>query len=547
MSDLVKVIEDYIEREPNNPDHYEALLSIAIENEDLDLNDTVWRRTLEKITENGSKGDYDKAKRFDDLTYKSVLFGAKERFECFCMAIDYNKEPDKRFYLPRRHYLKPIVDAYQEVADGKLHFLSISMPKRSGKSQTGILFNAWMMGRFPDKSILCEGTGDALVTSFYKGILEYILPPNDYNYYEVFPTRRLIQSDAKMLSLNLDSKSRFPTFMARSIDSRQVGLSEANNILYLDDLVEGREEAKNRQRLNDKWEILSGDVLGRAIEGTPIIVCGTRYSIYDPIGHLQEEAKQHGWSWKAIEIPALDFETDESNYEYIRDGKRIFTTQFFREQRDMLSAEQFESEFQQVPFEAKGVLFEKDKLNYFFELPVDIDPDAVVAACDTADKGADFCSMPVALLYGEDVFINDVVFDDAPPLMTKPEIAKALINNRVQEVTFESNNAGSYYARDIQDILKSKGFNCSIRTKRTVSNKETRIEFASDVIIKNFWFKHPSTYARNSQYAEFMRNLCAYTRTGKNPHDDAPDSLAMLQNAIAQRQSAKVEIFQRPF
>lgn len=547
MSDLVKVIEEYIEREPNNPDHYEALLSIAIENEDYDLNDRVWHMTLDKITENGSRGDYASAKRFDELTYKSVLFGSRVRFECFCMAIDYGKEPDKRFYLPRRHYLKPIVDAYQEVADGKLHFLSISMPKRSGKSQTGILFNAWMMGRYPDKSILCEGTGDALVTSFYKGILEYILPPNDYNYYEIFPTRRLIQSDAKMLSLNLDSKSRFPTFMARSIDSRQVGLSEANNILYLDDLVEGREEAKNRQRLNDKWEVLSGDVLGRAIEGTPIIVCGTRYSIYDPIGHLQEEAKQHGWPWKAIEIPALDFETDESNYEYIRDGKRIFTTQFFREQRDMLSAEQFESEFQQVPFEAKGVLFEKEKLNYFFKLPVDINPDAVVAACDTADKGADYCSMPIALIYGEDVFINDVVFDDAPPIMTKPEIAKALINNRVQEVTFESNNAGSYYARDIQDILKSKGFNCSIRTKRTVSNKETRIEFSSDVIIKNFWFKHPSTYPRNSQYADFMRNLCAYTRTGKNPHDDAPDSLAMLQNAIAQRQSAKVEIFQRPF
>lgn len=544
---ISKVIKDCIKKEPNNPAHYEALLSIAVDEKDYNLNNWIWNRTLEKITENGVRGDYEKAKQFDDITFKSVLFGAPERFECFCMAIDYQKPPGKRFYLPRRSYLKPIVQAYQQLADGDLHFLSISMPKRSGKSQTGILFNAWMMGRHPDRSILAEGTGEALVTSFYKGILEYLAVPSEYCYYDIFPDRKLVQTDSKLLTLNLDQKSRFPTFMARSIDSRQVGLSEANNVLYLDDLVEGREEAKNRARLDDKWEVLSGDVLGRAIEGTPIVVCGTRYSIYDPIGHLQEEAKKHGWKWKAIEIPALDLKTDKSNYEFVLDGRRIFTTQFFREQRDMLSPEQFESEFQQVPFEAKGVLFDKDKLNYYFKLPVDVEPDAIVAACDTADKGADYCSMPIGYVYGDECFIVDVVFDDSPPGMTKPEIAKALISNRVQEVTFESNNAGSYFARDVQDILRSKKFNCSVRTKRTISNKETRIEFASDVIIKKFYFKHPTTYPRNSQYATFMRELCSYTRTGKNPHDDAPDSLAMLQNALAAKQAGQVEVFQRPF
>lgn len=80
--------------------------------------------------------------------------------------------------------------------------------------------------------------------------------------------------------------------MCRSIDARQVGLSEATNVLYLDDCVEGREEAKNRQRLDDKWEIISGDILGRAIEGTPIVATGTRYSLYDPIGHLRGSAKR---------------------------------------------------------------------------------------------------------------------------------------------------------------------------------------------------------------------------------------------------------------
>ena len=56
--------------------------------------------------------------------------------------------------------------------------------------------------------------------------------------------------------------------------------------------MEGREEAKNRQRLDDKWEVISGDIMGRAIEGTPMVFTGTRYSIYDPIGRVQEYAAQ---------------------------------------------------------------------------------------------------------------------------------------------------------------------------------------------------------------------------------------------------------------
>jgi len=88
---------------------------------------------------------------------------------------------------------------------------------------------------------------------------------------------------------------------------------------------------------------------------------------------------------------------------------------------------------------------------------------------------------------------------------------------------------------------------CSIRTKRTISNKQTRIEFASDNILKNFYFKDPSTYERNSQYAEFMRQVTSYTRSGKVPHDDAPDSLSLLENELRGLTGSKVEVFSRPF
>ena len=511
-----------------------------------DWNHTLRMKVTAALQTAARTGDFKAAERFNDLLFRSLLFGAPHFFDDYLQAVEWGKPLDKKFYQPRRHYLKRYVDAYQEVLEGKLDFLSISMPKRGGKSQLGINFTNMLSGKYPDRATLMEGTGDDLVKSFYLGCLEYLVTPSEYHFYDIFPESKLVQTNADTKIINLLHKSRFPTVMCRSIDARQVGLSEATNLLYLDDCVEGREEAKNRQRLDDKWEVISGDIIGRAIEGTPIVICGTRYSLYDPIGHLQEEMRKQGKRMKVIETPALDPVTDESNFEYVREGKKVFTTQYFRDQREMLSAEQWESEFQQQPFEAKGLLFPEKSLNRFFELPVDRDPDSVIAVCDTADKGEDYCSMPVAAVYGEEVYIVDVVFDDSPPEVTKPECAKALMDNLVVASTFESNNAGSYFARDVQKILTDKKYVCNIRTKRTISNKQTRIEFASDTIIKNFYFKDPSLYARNSQYAAFMKQLTTYTRSGKVPHDDAPDSLSLLENELRGLVGAKVEIFQRP-
>ena len=538
-------IRAVIDRRPGDDGAYSDLFSLCREWETEDfsaahkVNKELLALSAGQVVRGGGAKFYEQWRR-------CLLFEAPHDFDSFMTYIELDRKPEKRFYAPRKHYLRPMVQGFQDVLDGKLRLLTISMPKRAGKSQTGINFVNMLSGKFPDRSTLMEGTGDDLVKSFYNGCLEYLTVPNEYLFYDVFPDARLVQTNADSKTINLKSKSRFPTIMCRSIDARQVGLSEASNVLYLDDCVEGREEAKNRQRLDDKWEVISGDIMGRAIEGTPMVFTGTRYSLYDPIGRVQEHAQREGWAWRAIEIPALDLVTDESNYEYEREGKKVFTTAYFREQRELLSAEQFESEFQQQPFEAKGLLFNKDELNYFFELPKDRDPDTIIAVGDTAESGSDSTSMPVAMIYGSDVYIVDVVFDDSPAEVTKPECAKCLIENKVASAVFESNNAGQYYARDVDQIIRDRGYSVGIRTKRTISNKQTRIEFASDNIKKNFYFKHPSTYKRGSQYWNFMKEVTTYTRSGKVPHDDAPDSLSLLENEIRMLSGGKVEVFKRP-
>lgn len=482
------------------------------------------------------------------LLKKSYILSSREVFEDFLIAIEWDKPYKQKFYLPRK-YLKTlgIVDGYQALADGKLDVLTVSLPKRAGKTQMGVLFSTWLSGKRPDLSTLIEGAGDDLVNSFYEGILIYLDPKSGYNFYDIFPEIKLIRQKADTHIIDLQAKKRFPTVMCRSIDAQQVGLSEATNLLYLDDCVKGHEEAINKPLLEKKWETISGDIMGRMV-GCPMIITGTRYSIYDPIGKIQEYAKDAGWRILSIEVPALD-KNDNSNYEYYNPKleKTLFTSQYFKSQRALLSEEQFMSEFQQEPFEAKGLLFKDEKLNRYFKLPIDKEPDSIISVCDTSEGGGDSVCMPVAYIYGEDVFIEDIVFDNSTPEYTKPKCARVLKRNNVMRATFESNSAGTYFARDVEELLKKLGGMTSIKTKRTISNKQTRIELASDIILKHFYFKDRTLYKTNSDYGRFMRELTAYTRMGKVKHDDAPDGLSLLANEIRVLNGTQVEIRQRTF
>lgn len=473
--------------------------------------------------------------RFGDLFENALLFESPYLVDSFFQYIELDEEdPYKRFYFPRRNVLKSVVSAYQEIYDGKLDFLSVSQPKRTGKTTSGLKLCQMMGGRKPDGSIFATGKGEGLVKRFYGGLMQAFSDQQQYErFLKVFPNSEKIGQSAEGLSIDLKGgRSVFPTFTCRPIDGAIVGCTEANVLVYIDDCVKNHEEARNRDRLEFLCEKVTDDVLGRRLEGTPIIIQGTKYSLYDPITALQEKAALLGWRWKEVAIPALDPITDESNWEIIREGKKIFTTDYYRKERMLVSEETWAAEFQQEPFEAKGRMFPEKELNYFEELPVDREPDAIMAACDSADKGDDSCSMPVGYVYGNEVFIVDVVFDNSGTQFTKPECANMLMKHNVKTVTFESNSAGEFFGRDVMDIVKDKGGRCSARFKFNCANKITRMENARDNIIRDYYFRDFKKMDRNSQYYKFMKELTTMTRSGKVKHDDAPDSLALFENEM---------------
>ena len=544
----------YLAKRPDDPQIYDDILAMMKEHMDAGereyhghnaaLRDGI-ARSIRRLLRDGDIRVLD---RLNAAYRRSLLMDARVDFDSFMLYLESSRPPEEQFYLPRRRVLRPIVRAFQMVHDGEIDLLTVSQPKRTGKSTIGTWFVLFRAGNAPDGSSVCSGAGDMLVKSFYNGMTDVLTAKDKYLYYDVFPEAKLVQTNADEKTINLKSKKRFATITCRPIDGQITGSTEAtpDGLVYLDDTVKNEEEAINRDRLDFLWDKVRGDILGRRLEGCPIVAQGTRYSLYDPIGRLQEVAPSMGWRTKVLEIPALDPVTDESNFQIVLHGKPMFTTEYYRHERELVTEMQWMSQFQQQPFEAKGRLFPEDELNRYFKLP-DREPDAIVAACDTAEKGSDSVMLPVGYIFGDDVYIEDCVFSSATPEHTKPECANILMKHKVAMATFESNSTGEYYARDVERLIESMGGKVSIRLRRANAKKTTRIEVESDHILKHFYFKDKSLYQPASEYGQMMREFTTYTRNGKVPHDDAPDGMSLLSHEIRNTVSRSVEVIRRPW
>lgn len=198
------------------------------------------------------------------------------------------------------------------------------------------------------------------------------------------------------------------------------------------------------------------------------------------------------------------------------------------------------------PIEREGLLYSTDELRRYFELP-DGEPDAIIAVCDTKDRGADYFCMPVAYQYGPDFYIDGVICDNGNPDVVEPRLAEILVNRQVHLARFESNQAGGRIATSVQEKVKEAGGRCKITTKYTTANKETRIIMAQPWVLAHCLFKDESVIKKDKEYRRFLQFLCGWTMSGRNKHDDVCDAMAMLSEYIQSFSMNKVEIVKRPF
>ena len=540
-------IRQAIEKEPHSATGYQDLLSVyrelikteqGVAVEGLKwLSERLEGEILEVVCE-----DVDTARKMATVHRGALLEAAPYDFDSYCLYLEYNRDPDKKFYQPRRKVLKVLVDDLQDLADGKIDFLGISLPPRVGKSTLCIFFMTWIMGNRPDVASVMSGHSDKLTDGFYRELMSILNDPETYLWHDVFPNVSIVDNSAKNETIDLSKRKRFPTMTCRSISGTLTGAVEigTGGVLYCDDLIEDLEESLNPVRLQSKYDAYLNQLKDRKKLGALELMVGTRWNVFDPLGRVQQQYEANE-RYRFRVIPALN-DNGESNFNY--PYSLGFDTAYYRDMKASIDDATWNAKYMGQPYVREGLLFPEDELKLYNGILPDGDPEKI-AVCDVAWGGGDSTAMPIAYIYGNDVYIHDVVFNNGDKTVTYPEVIGRLKQHVPNKARFEANNGGHEYADHVDRELRESGVRINIFSKRapTTQSKLARIiQFAPD--IKKFYFL--ADEHRTREYRAFMREVTLFVQTGKNPHDDAPDSLAQLADELYYGK-ATVTIIQRPF
>lgn len=546
---LRQAIRKAITEKPDAYRGYEDLYTICVDDGKDALPDAEWlrKRLAAKVRDGGESVD-----RWFRLYRETLKYEAPWSFDCYMQYLEIDRPAEERFYLPRRKWLMPVVSALQKLADGELKELFLSMPPRVGKTSLVLMYITWRIGRDPEGTNLYSAFSDTITGAFYEGVMEILTDPSTYLWGDVFVGHSIAAKNAAEQTICIDRRRRYASLTCRAIGGSLNGAVDVNSLLVADDLVSGYEEAISKDRLIKLWGRVKNDLITRAKEGAQRLWIGTRWSLFDPIGMrltvLETEPEFEGYPYEVINVPALNAD-DESNFDY--DYDLGFSTEYYRGLRA-----QFESggdsaswlaQFMGEPIERAGVLFDPDELKYWNgELP-DERPDRIVMAVDPAFGGGDYTAAPIAFLYGETVYIADVVFSNEDKSRTQPEIAEKIRMWGVQAVQIEANKTIAMYTDGVESELKKRGLRVNLINKPapTGIGKANRIFDKAPDIRRSLVFLERKK--RSKEYEQFMQNVYAFTATGKVKHDDAPDSLAMLVDMIVNRTSKDAIVFGRRY
>lgn len=439
---------------------------------------------------------------------------AQKDFWAYCLYMDPS-------FFAKRSFLKRVADAFTRVyvayGAGLTYRLAVSMPPRAGKSYITSLFISWMFGHFPEESVMRNTCADPLYNKLSYDTRNIV---RSRKYREVFPEIKLKADQQNVHGWSVEG-ARQVSYFGAGVGGTVIGFG-ASMLAVTDDLYKSLEDALSDNNNEKTWSWFQGTHDSRTEGNCCIIDIGTRWSANDVLGKL-EESRDGKYYHEIIRIAALD-ENDRSFCEHVH------TTEYYLDKRVETDESIWMAEYQQEPIELKGLLFPKKELNRFKLADIkDKTPDGVIGACDVADQGDDDFSAPFGKIFGDKIFITDVVFTKDAVEITEPRLVQMIIDTLCDQLRIESNNGGRIFGKAVKKELKAKKHTkCKVETKPTTANKLTRILMKSGWVKKHIYFLAESEYAKGSDYWFFMKGLTTYKKEGGNKHDDAPDGVTIL-------------------
>ena len=475
-----------------------------------------------------------------DNYYEILKLEAPYYLDSFKLYIEKDRPRKERFYEPRRNTLIRLTNAVQRLEDDELDLVFLHTPPRCGKSGDITMDTAWHCGRDTELSNLYVTYKEGLGGAFLQGVVEILTDPT-YCYKDVFPGVEIVDTDAKNNKLDLGRKKKYKSLSGKGLESGLNGEYDARGWMIVDDPLEGVQDVMSPDVLKRKQTIFDNNVLSRKKESCKMICIGTLWATNDLfmnyLDFIQTSPQMTDTRYDIIKIPALDPETDESNFEY--EYGVGFTTKYyqgvrakFENNNDMVG---WQCQYMQEPIDRIGAVFNPEGMKYYANLPGE-EPIKVITHIDVALGGADFLAMPIVYYYedaeGDFVgYVEDVVFDNSEKHITQPQVVAKIKKHVIKHVHFEANQGGEGYAEDIRRMIKEDpDYNevCNISTDwaMVTKRKEQRIWDNAEEIRK-LYFKDPQH--RDLQYRKFMQNLFSFSMDmKKKQHEDAADALSGL-------------------
>ena len=468
--------------------------------------------------------------KYYDLYNKALLFLAQEHkdFDSYLLYVEKNRDPEDRYYQPRRNKIYWLVQKMQRLIDDELDILSISMPPGTGKTTLGEFFISFVMGHYPNTPNLMSSHSGFMTRMFYDAVLN-IITSNEYCWSDVFPDVVFEGNNAKEETINLGRWQPFKTLTCRPIRGSLTGVTRCEGFLYMDDLVSGIEEALSIDRLDKLYGEYTTDLKSRKKKKAKEIHIATRWSVHDVIGRLERMYEGNPRA-EFIAVPDIDPQTGKSNFDYDYDVG--FDEKYFHDMEMSMDDVSYRCLYKSDPIEREGILYHPTELQRYIGGLPDREPDSILAICDTKDTGTDYNFLGVFYQYGDRYYLEDLVFKNIDPGTLDELNSDMLVKHHVQQAQFESNKEGSRTANEVERLVKVKGGRCHITKKYTTQNKETKIIVNSSWVKEHVIFKDITEYEPKSDYGVMMSFLCSYTQLGKNKHDDAPDTLAMFAQFV---------------
>lgn len=259
--------------------------------------------------------------QMDELYWKTLKAEAPYLFDSYLLYLERKRDKKDKFYEPKRKQLNKhgLIQAMQDLEDDKLDILSISMPPGTQKTTLEKFFSSWIIGRRPDDfSLFFSHSGD-ITRMFYDGVIDITTNTDEYCWNEIFPNVHLQATDAKRETVNFNKYKPFANLQCTSVGSKNAGKVRCNRYLYCDDLIGGIEEALNKNILDKLWRIYGTDAKQRKMDGCKEIHIATRWSVHDVIGRIKN-LYDGSDRVRFIEVPDIDEETGESNFDYEYNG-----------------------------------------------------------------------------------------------------------------------------------------------------------------------------------------------------------------------------------